>query len=272
MSNDTHKTEFSNVDRARDPQWYVNCLAGQDAIAGVERYKRRAVDLLGIQSGQTILDAGCGIGTYSAYAAQSLNEQGRIVGLDSSATMIAEAQRRVDSSSAVVCVQGDVYLLEFANAEFNGCFSINTFQHLVDPLLALAELMRVTKPGGRIVIADPDHELVVIDTPYPDIDRKFLNFRSDSLKQGGGAHRLYGMFKRAGLVNVSVEVWPTVYTDYEQRKVAAPFIDEIWIAQKAGVVTTEEATTWSNWLKDTVAANSFFSVMVNIITIGEKST
>jgi len=259
MTDDRDKTRFFDVDGAHDPQGYVNCLTAQDKVADIEHYKRRVVERLKLQGGQSILDAGCGTGTYTLQARARL---------DANATMIGTAQQRNRPPSIIEFVQGDVHLLPFGAGAFDSCFSINTFQHLPDPVRALSELARVTRPGGQIVVAD--HELVAIDTPYPSIDRKFVQFRSASLKQGGGAHRLYGHFKRVGLVNVSVEAWTSVYTDYQERRVVAPYIDEIWTAERAGAVSADEARQWSDWLKAAVASDTFLSIMVNIITAGEK--
>ena len=185
--------------------------------------------------------------------------------------MIGESQKRMAGApSCLRFLQDDVLHLHFEDAYFDACFSINTFQHLPDPDRALSQLVRVTKPGGRIAVADPDHELVAIDTPYGEVNRKFLQFRSDSLKQGGLAHRLYGLFRQRGLADVRVEVWPLVFTDYEQRRLTAPYLDEIWVAQEHGAVSREEAEAWSAYLRQAVAEGRFLSIQTNIITLGRK--
>jgi ubiquinone/menaquinone biosynthesis C-methylase UbiE len=271
MSESDYSTEFSDVDRAKDPQWYVKCLAAQGADDHIDQFKRHTVDLLSVQPGEIVLDAGCGLGQYTVYAASALQGEGCAVGIDSSDTMIGESEKYTsDATTHLRFLQDDIHHLHFEDNYFDACFSINTFQHLPDPSQALRELIRVTKPGGRIAVADPDHELVAIDTPYLEVNRKFLHFRSDSLKQGGLAHRLYGLFKQYGLMDVDVEVWPLVFTDYEQRKLTSPYLDEIWIAQEHEAVSKEEAEAWSAYLRQTVVEERFLSIQTSIITVGRK--
>ncbi len=101
--------------------------------------------------------------------------------------------------------------------------------------------MRVLRPGGRLIIADPDHDAVAINTPFPDITRRFLAFRSGTLKNGGGAHRMPNWCREAGLIDVQVGVHRLVFLSYAQRAVAAPYLDEIHIAAEHDEVTLAEA-------------------------------
>jgi ubiquinone/menaquinone biosynthesis C-methylase UbiE len=88
------------------------------------------------------------------------------VGLDLSQIMIEEAKRRVqDTGLPLRFVQADIQRLPFEDATFDRCYADRIFIHLPDPQLALAELVCVTRPGGKIVIAEGDHESQVLDTP-----------------------------------------------------------------------------------------------------------
>ncbi|MGY6499128.1 MAG: bifunctional demethylmenaquinone methyltransferase/2-methoxy-6-polyprenyl-1,4-benzoquinol methylase UbiE [Microcella sp.] len=105
----------------------------------------RAVDP---QPGERILDIAAGTGTSSAAFAKT---GATVVGLDFSEGMVAEGRRRHPQLELVV---GDAEHLPFGDDEFDAVtisFGLRNVQH---PNKALAEMYRVTKPGGRIVITE----------------------------------------------------------------------------------------------------------------------
>ena len=61
--------------------------------------------------------------------------------------------------------------LPFPDASFDASRSERMFQHLKDPDAVFGEMVRVTKPGGRIVVLDPDWGTASIDTPGLEEDR-----------------------------------------------------------------------------------------------------
>jgi SAM-dependent methyltransferase len=88
------------------------------------------------------------------------------------------------------------------------------FQHLTDPERALAELVRVTRPAGRVVVVDPDQETLVVDGADPGIVRRVKRFRcDDGLRHGDLAHRMPRLFRAAGLTDVAVEGTTLVLSD-----------------------------------------------------------
>lgn len=153
MSQQQPKAEFSNVDQATNPQSYIHCLDFQHTLSFNQAYKQRTFDLLAIQPGQNILDIGCGTGEDALTMATYVGEQGHVVGLDFSQTMIDEATRRAQTTTLPISfMQGNIYQLPFADNSLAGCRADKTFQHLAEPVRALTEMLRVTKPGGMLVI------------------------------------------------------------------------------------------------------------------------
>jgi ubiquinone/menaquinone biosynthesis C-methylase UbiE len=271
VQDDSVRPIFTDVDRSAVPQQAIDLLNVQHASDFILKMEERAIKALDIHVGHQVLDAGCGTGKLSLDLAAHVGNSGRVIGIDVSATMIAEAKRRSRNSTLpVLFAQGDLHRLQFRDTCFDRCYSERTFQHLPDPRLALGELLRMTRPGGKIVILEPDHDLVIIDTPYVDINRRFIAWRSNTFQSGGIAHQLYRMFKEFGAVDVTVQLLPVVFTDYELRSRVAPYVREIRVAQQHNIVTQAEADMWSAYLEQAIQEGRFLCTQTSIITAATK--
>jgi ubiquinone/menaquinone biosynthesis C-methylase UbiE len=85
------RLEFSRVDESADPQSFVDYLDG--VTQATQAYKRLAFGLLEITEGDVLLDLGCGAGDDARAVARLVGPSGRVVGIDNSQAMIAEARR-----------------------------------------------------------------------------------------------------------------------------------------------------------------------------------
>ena len=105
--------------------------------------------LAGDVSGRRVLDAGCGSGPLSA----ALLDRGAVVtGFDVSAAMVELARQRL-GEGADLQVADLTALLPFADAEFDDVVSSLVLHYLEDWAVPLAELRRVLKPGGRLIVS-----------------------------------------------------------------------------------------------------------------------
>ncbi|MEM7334028.1 MAG: methyltransferase domain-containing protein [Chloroflexota bacterium] len=270
MSNKDARNGFNDVDRTGNAERYVRCLDTQyQDDQTLVRQKNKVLTLLDVQKGHYVLDAGCGTGVDAFKMAECVGHKGRIVGIDSSQKMVEVASKRSQNTNMPIeFKQASIYELPFKDRFFDRSRSDKTFQHLTNPQSALSELIRVTKRGGQIVVSDPDHDSLIIDTPFTDINNRFIQFRSQQMVQGSIGHQLYRMFKEAGLVNVQVVPLTAVYTNYEEKKASAPYLDEIWYANKMNVVTEAEAQKWSDYLRQAIENGRFLCLQTYMVTIG----
>lgn len=272
MGSSSKYTGFSDVDGSEDPDHFVDCLNEQYSKDSAHQFnKQRILEWVDLQDGHIVLDAGCGIGIDAIRMSMQVGATGHVYGVDLSQEMIEKAKSNIAYSELPLTFrQGNLYKLEFEDDFFDRCRVDHTFQHLSDPRAALIELIRVTRPGGKIIITDPDHDSLIIDTPFSDVNHRFIRFRSDHMPQGGIAHQMYGRFKELGLIGVQVMPLTHVYTDYEEKKITSPYLDEIWVAQENGAITREEAERWSDYLKDVINEDRFLCMLTYIVTIGVK--
>jgi ubiquinone/menaquinone biosynthesis C-methylase UbiE len=97
------------------------------------------------------LDAGTGTGALAFALAPLVRE---VVGVDLVPELLAEARRRAEASPNVEFVEGDVTSLPFDSASFDLVGAQSVLHHVARSELVVAELVRVTRPGGTILIAD----------------------------------------------------------------------------------------------------------------------
>ena len=98
--------------------------------------------------GERVLDVACGTGTSTASIAKT---GATVVGLDFSPAMIAEAEKRHPTFEFIV---GDATKLPFGDDEFDAVTISFGLRNVQDPKAALAEMYRVLKPGGRVVVCE----------------------------------------------------------------------------------------------------------------------
>jgi ubiquinone/menaquinone biosynthesis C-methylase UbiE len=130
--------EYALMDAAEGRMWWYRALHARlaDALAGV---------------GGAVLDAGCGTGGLLA-ALRRTRPDLALAGIEWSDTA---ARRAADKSGAVIA-RGSVNALPFAAASFDAAVVADVLCHnAVDPVAALAELLRVLRPGGVLVVNMP---------------------------------------------------------------------------------------------------------------------
>lgn len=191
---------FTDVDRQSDPDSWVGVLDRLTDEPFYQAYQRRVRELLHPVPGRRYVEVGAGTGA-SAVRLRDEHDAG-VVTVDRAVTMAAAMQAR----GLTQCAVADAHRLPFLDDSFDGAWSDRTVQHLADPHAAIGELVRVVRPGGRIVLADPDYDTQVLDIADQDLARRVLRFRADVLLRNGTlAHQHAGILATLGLTDVTVE-------------------------------------------------------------------
>jgi SAM-dependent methyltransferase len=164
MEEDTHRLGYRRVDD--DP--HVDVLlatmdgtAGWDATLRLRSWERAQLRLA---RGERLLDVGCGLGEAALALAEDLGESGEIVGIDASEAMLRGARANARAAPCRVrFILGDACSLDEPDASFDAARSERTLQWLADAAAAVAEMVRVVRPGGRFSLIDTDWSTFAID-------------------------------------------------------------------------------------------------------------
>ena len=134
--------------------------------------RQKIADLAQLQSGETVLDVGCGTGTLVLTAKERVGTTGRIYGIDPSRQMIAYARRKASRCNlSVDFLLGHAEQLAFPDRSFDVVLCTWMIHHLPldDQRQGLTEMARVLKPGGRLLLVD--FHLDDLPLPYGEFSR-----------------------------------------------------------------------------------------------------
>ena len=141
------------------PQGMLGRLGGVIMARTNQHIAARAVELLEVQRHDRVLEIGFGAGVGIQLLA-SLVSSGRVAGVDYSEEMVEQARVRNAKAIATGRVelrQGSVASLPFENDSFDKALAINSMQVWPDAVAGLREVLRVMKPGGRVVLGFTRH-------------------------------------------------------------------------------------------------------------------
>ena len=142
------------------------------------RLRSRTADLAQLTQGEAVLDVGCGTGDLMLEVARRVGSSGLVAGIDAAPEMVARARQKAGRRHLAVDLRVEpAEKLSFADQTFDVVVSSLVFHHLPEALKreALAEIRRVLKPGGRLLLVDllgPTHAFLLhshLQTTLPDL-------------------------------------------------------------------------------------------------------
>jgi ubiquinone/menaquinone biosynthesis C-methylase UbiE len=132
-------------------------LARLITLGGEQRFRSQTLELAELKPGNAVLDVGCGTGTLLIQAAKRVGPSGSAHGVDRSTEMLAYARRKaVAEGVTATFAEESCDRLSFSDATFDAVLCTLMLRHLPAPMqmATIAEMQRVLRPGGRIIIVD----------------------------------------------------------------------------------------------------------------------
>lgn len=215
-----------------------------------------------LRAGMDLLDVGCGPASITADLTERV-APGRVVALDAAAGALEAARatlRERGLSEQVEVTSGDVMALPFEDASFDVVHAHQVLQHLADPVGALAEMRRVTRPGGIVAVRDAVYSAMTW-FPEPAGMEQWRSVYMATARANGGepdaGSRLLSWARAAGFADASASASTWCYATpadrawqsqtWAQRCLTSfgPRAVELGLADGADLETMAQA--WRQW-------------------------
>lgn len=266
--------DFTNIDE-RQLRPALTCLDVQRQNPFFVEVGARVLELLGPRPGQTLVDVGSGAGHDVLRLAQLVGETGTAIGVDKSEELVVEARHRAVAEGVgnAEFRVGSAEQLPLEDNSVDGACSDRVLQYLPNPGVAVAEMVRVTRSGGNVVIADTDWGVSMFDCDDMDLSERVMQAWTATRVSGRVGRRLPAYFVRAGLDDVTVEPRFDLVTVLPHQGVV-PFYREAIVpgvaaqAVSAGAVTPEEASRWVALQEAAMREGRFLRLLMMFIVSG----
>jgi ubiquinone/menaquinone biosynthesis C-methylase UbiE/class 3 adenylate cyclase len=264
--------DFTRVDESDNPDEIIRVLDHMREAPFFTEVRERVFECIAPRPGQRLLDVGSGTGDDVVALASHVGASGFVVGVDLSEMLVTEATRRAAATSVgnVEFRTGEARALPFEDQTFDGTYSQRTFQYLNAPLVAVREMARVTRPGGCVVVADTDWETAVFGSDDEELTARITRAWCDTRPSGRIGHQLYGLFRRAGVEDVTVFAHTQVVTELDDFSAAtARLIAAQAVSSEA--VTEAEASRWLAEIDIAAREDRYLRSLTMFVTAGRAA-
>lgn len=238
-------------------------------------FKQLTYQHMAITPGDTVLDIGCGPGVDTVPLAARVGDTGRVIGIDTDEGMLAEARQAARSAGCEARIDhraGSALALPLADDSVDSCRAERLLQVVPPEQLGdiLKEMLRVTRPGGRVVLADTDWASASVDFSDTRLERRLMDFFTCRMRPNGLAgRRLPALCRELGLQDIRLDTVAMA----KQRLAETPFGD--WLTDTAmaqGVIDRTQAAQWQNELQTRERQQRFYACVNLVIASGRKET
>lgn len=259
-------SDFTAVDQSPDPSAMIVMM---DSLRTLQQTARSVLlDRLGLEDALTVLDVGCGTGDDLIEMSGRLPPGAQLEGVDVSQAMIDEARRRTAAAGIDATFRVASALdLPYPDAAVAVCRMKTVLIHVSDPGQAIREIVRVTRPGGRVGVLELDEGSIVLDHPDQQVTRTILDAICEARVQPLIGRQLYRLFREAGLTDVTADPI-AIHAPYEL--IRAQFGHLVTRLCDQGVLSTGQADDWWSYLAHQAEADAFTCTATTFVVTGTR--
>jgi arsenite methyltransferase len=226
--------------------------------ADVVAQRQTVLDILAPRPGEHVLDVGSGPGFLATQLAAAVGAEGSVCGIDPSESMLAIAAKResVAGSARVELRQASAEQLPYPDGCFDVVVSTQVLEYSNEVPAAAAEIFRVLRPGGRVLILDTDWDSIVWHSSDRRRMEHVLTVWEQHLADPHLPRTLAGTLRDAGFETARPQVLPLLNVGYEPATYSGGLIDivEAFVAERDPV-----AKAWAEDLR-ALGDRYFFSL------------
>jgi ubiquinone/menaquinone biosynthesis C-methylase UbiE len=270
VGRDRQLGDYANVDAA-DAGNLVSRLDAMHALDSFRTYKTETFDLLRLRPGSSVADVGCGTGEDVRRLSDIVGPSGAAAGFDLSESMLAQARERHADLTWLNFLNAPADALGVADGSFDGVRADRVLIHVPDPQKALDEMIRVAKPGGRIVTSEPDMPGCWVASHNHGVTDRIMREIAHSCISPYLARDLWSMLQDAGLKDVSLTVRTVTVFDPDSVSRILDFASVVNNMLMQGLLSKEEVATWMDEMNNRAQNGRFSAGLCIMIAAGTKA-
>jgi ubiquinone/menaquinone biosynthesis C-methylase UbiE len=264
-------SDFQDVDKTQAGQQFIQCLKLQQSLDSYHRYKHKTFEEMHLSAGASVLEVGCGTGEDAIALANQVGNRGKVTAVDRSQVMLDQAIATTKSQSLPIdWVLADAQQLPFVDNTFDAARVDRTLQHISNPAKAIAEMVRVVRPGGWVVAVDPDWGTFTVDSEQRSLTRQLLNLWCDNFPSGWIGRELYRYLRQSGLTDLQVNTETIVLTQFELADQVLDLVQTAHKAEVGGIASSSNVQSWLDELRQFDQGQQFFCSFTLFIVSGKK--
>jgi SAM-dependent methyltransferase len=261
------------MDRERDPGRFAEILELRGAQPHQVRLRRAFLAFAGIRPGMRVLDVGCGTGVVTRAVAARVGRRGAVVGIDPSRAFLARARRAArEAADGGRCAfrLGDGRRLPFPAAAFDAAVAVTVLLHVRQSDQVLADMTRVTRPGGRVAVLDQDYGTLALDLPDRALTRRIVDGHAERYYADAWSGRSLGRrLRAAGLGQVRQRAFVVVEPEYDAY-VRSMLERRVALARRWRLVSATEGARWLASADAAAARGEFFMSLNYYAAVGVR--
>jgi SAM-dependent methyltransferase len=260
--------EYHTVTLGGPALGFLAILESRGHAAGYLRMVRQVMKAMHLRPGEVILDVGCGSGVVDRWLARSTGQANRLIGVDRNRYLLREAAalaRQEGLADIITFQEGNAEALPFPDNHVEVAVSYTVLEE-GDADRMLTEMIRVTKPGGRVAVMVRAMDIPwVVNVPLrPELKAKAQIPGGFVGTLGCADASLYRRFQQAGLTHV--QMFPQ-FAPFEQPQTP---LGQFVQAGILGTLTVEETQEWHTGMAQAVAEGTYFIAQAHHCAVGTK--
>ncbi len=233
--------------------------------------RRQVSKALELREGERALDIGCGPGLMAHDMAASVGRDGRVCGIDISEDMLAMSRKRCSDQPWTEFQKADATNLPYPDDSFDAAVSTQVYEYVADIPAALADLYRVMRSGGRVVVLDTDYGSLVIHTEDEARMVRVLSAWEEHFVHAKLPRTLSRELRDAGFTIRQRDVIPMFNPEYHENTYAKGllgFMASFAVGRKG--VSQEEADAWLAEFAELGTQGRFFFSLNRYLFVADK--
>jgi len=248
-------------------------LAAYDTILAFHPGLEPLLKPLELKPGLRVLDVGSGPAHTTFELARRVAPGGKVTGVDINRDFVARSNARArEQKLNAEFVESGFPPLPFPEGSFDRVFSKNVLEYVDSAEQTIAEMARVTAPGGTVVVIDSDWDMLALDMPAGEArdrsDRIIAAAKAIAIKEPRIGRRLFPLMRGAGLADVKVEVFAGA--DTVGRSVTMMRESQSRYARDSGQIPARDIEQWLADLESAVKRGTYLFVLPQFAARGTK--